>query len=59
MTNTTAHDILDMSKEGHSPAAILEYVTSTGMEFPDASYLVARVLKLDHEAQLDMEEAYN
>jgi hypothetical protein len=59
MINTTAHDILNMSSEGHSPAAILEYVTSTGMEFPDASNLVARVLKLDHEEQLDMEEAYN
>jgi hypothetical protein len=58
MTNT-ATEILAMQAEGHSPATILEYITSTGVEFCDASYLVSRVLKLDHEAQLDMEEAYN
>ena len=58
-TITIANDIHDMNKEGHSAAAILEYVTGTGMEFPDASHLVARVLKLDHDEQMDMEEAYN
>jgi hypothetical protein len=56
---TLAKDIIAMNDEGHSAAAILEYVTSEGLEFCDASWLVSRVLKLSHEAQLDMEEAYN
>lgn len=58
-TNTAlALEILAMHQEGHSDAAILEYVTSEGVEFPDASALVARVLKLDHAAQLEMENNY-
>ena len=62
MTHTASNlaiNIREMRDEGHSDAAILEYVTSAGVEFPDASELVRRVLKLDHEAQLEMEENYN
>lgn len=50
--------IKDMDTEGHSHAEILEYVTSEGIDFCDASWLVTRVLKLTHEQQLDMEDAY-
>ena len=51
-------NIKDMDTEGHSHAEILEYVTGKGVEFCDASWLVTRVLKLTHEQQLDMEDAY-
>jgi len=55
----TILNIKAMDDEGHSAAVILEYVTGEGMDFCDASWLVSRVLKLTHEQQLDMEEAYN
>ena len=50
--------ILAMKEEGHAPEDILRYVTGEGVEFPDATYLVARVLKLSHEDHLEMEENY-
>lgn len=51
-------NILEMHQEGHSNSAILEYVTSEGVEFPDASALVTRVLKLSYDEQMEMEDCY-
>jgi hypothetical protein len=51
-------NIKAMHSEGHSNWAILEYVTSEGIEFCDASYLVSRILRLDSDEVLEMEENY-
>jgi hypothetical protein len=51
-------NILAMRREGYCNAAILEYVTSEDVEFPDASALVTRVLKLTYDEQMDMEDCY-
>jgi hypothetical protein len=48
-----------MAKECNSNWAILEYVTSEGIEYPDAVYLVTRALRLDDEEVEEMEDRYN
>ena len=61
MKNTTqlAHDCIAMDRECNSAWAILAYVTSEGIEYPDAVYLVTRALKLDDESVFEMEDRYS
>jgi hypothetical protein len=47
-----------MRKECNSTWEILEYVTSEGVEYPDAVYLVTRALRLDDEEVAEMEDRY-
>ena len=47
-----------MAKECNSNWEILEYVTSEGIEYPDAVYLVTRALRLDDEEVFEMEDRY-
>ena len=48
-----------MAKECNSNWEILEYVTSEGIEYPDAVYLVTRALRLDDEEVAEMEDRYD
>lgn len=48
----------EMRKEHNSTWEILEYVTSEGVEYPDAVYLVTRALRLDDEEVFEMEDRY-
>jgi hypothetical protein len=45
-----------MRKEHNSNWEILEYVTSEGVEYPDAVYLVTLALRLDDDEVAEMEE---
>jgi hypothetical protein len=47
-----------MRRERNSTWEILEYVTSEGIEYPDAVYLVTRALRLDDEEVAEMEDRY-
>ena len=47
-----------MHRECNSHWEILEYVTSEGIEYPDAVYLVTRALRLDDEEVAEMEDRY-
>jgi hypothetical protein len=55
---TIAKTCIEMSKECNSTWEILEYVTSEGIEYPDAVYLVTRALRLDDEEVAEMEDRY-
>tara|TARA_R110000868_G_C10416277_1_gene722853 strand:+ start:217 stop:411 length:195 start_codon:yes stop_codon:yes gene_type:complete len=48
-----------MAKECNSNWEILEFVTSEGVEYPDAVYLVTRALRLDDEEVAEMEDRYD
>jgi hypothetical protein len=48
-----------MAKECNSNWEILEYVTSEGIEYPEAVYLVTRALRLDDEEVAEMEDRYD
>lgn len=59
MTNTElALNIVAMIEEGMQPIDCLNYVIGEGVEYSDAIWLVTRVLKLDNDAVLEMEECY-
>jgi len=59
MTNTElALNIVAMIEEGMQPIDCLNYVVGEGVEYSDAIWLVTRVLKLDNDAVLEMEERY-
>jgi hypothetical protein len=47
-----------MRKECNSNWEILEYVTSEGVEYPDAVYLVTRALRLGDDEVAEMEDRY-
>jgi hypothetical protein len=51
-------EILDMARNGMEPIDCLYTATSFGMEYPDAVYFVARVLKLSNTAIAELEAAY-
>ena len=53
-----AKTCIEMHKECNSNWEILEYVTSEGIEYPDAVYLVTRALRLDDEEVFEMEDRY-
>ena len=53
-----AKTCIEMQKECNSTWEILEYVTSEGIEYPDAVYLVTRALRLDDEEVFEMEDRY-
>ncbi len=48
-----------MRKECNSNWEILEFVTSEGIEYPDAVYLVTRALRLDDEEVFEMKDRYD
>jgi hypothetical protein len=54
-----AHECQAMAKECNSNWEILEFVTSQGVEYPDAVYLVTRALRLDAEEVAEMEDRYD
>jgi hypothetical protein len=54
-----ALECLAMSRECYSNWEILEFVTSEGIEYPEAVYLVTRALKLDDDEVFDMEDRYS
>lgn len=54
-----AHECQAMAKECNSNWEILEFVTSQGVEYPDAVYLVTRALRLDAEEIAEMEDRYD
>ena len=58
-TATIAKTCIEMRKECNSNWEILEYVTSEGIEYPDAVYLVTRALRLDDEEVSEMEDRYD
>jgi hypothetical protein len=47
-----------MAGECYSNWEVLEFVTSEGVEYSDAVYLVTRALKLDDEEVFEMEDRY-
>lgn len=53
-----AKTCIEMQKECNSSWEILEYVTSEGIEYPDAVYLVTRALRLDDDEVFEMEDRY-
>jgi len=53
-----AKDCIAMNRECNSTWEILEYVTSQGIEYPDAVHLVTRALRLDDEEVFEMEDRY-
>ena len=58
-TATIAKICIEMRKECNSNWEILEYVTSEGIEYADAVYLVTRALRLDDEEVAEMEDRYD
>jgi len=56
---TIAKTCIEMHKEGFSNWEVLEYVTSEGVEYPDAVYLVTCALRLDDEQVFEMEDRYD
>lgn len=56
--STLALELVDMEAEGMQPIDCLYYATSSGMEYPDAVYLVSRVFKLDNDELADLEAEY-
>ena len=48
----------EMASECYSNWEVLEFVTSEGVEYSDAVYLVTRALKLDDEEVFEMEDRY-
>lgn len=58
-TTQLAKDCQAMAKECNSNWEILEFVTSEGIEYPDAVYLVTRALRLDDEEVAEMEDRYD
>jgi hypothetical protein len=53
-----AINVYQMKKEGMQPLDCLRYVTGEGFEYPDAVWLVTRVLQLDDDAVFEMEDQY-
>jgi hypothetical protein len=54
-----ALNVYQMKNEGKQPLDCLRYATDEGrLEYPDAVWLVTRVLKLDDDAVFEMEESY-
>lgn len=57
-TTKLSLDFIAMINEGMQPLDCLRYATDEGIEYPDAVWLVSRVLKLDDDAVFEMEESY-
>jgi hypothetical protein len=57
-TTKLSLDFVAMINEGMQPLDCLRYATDEGIEYPDAVWLVTRVLKLDDDAVFEMEESY-
>lgn len=52
----TKADIKTMHRDGESPADCLIATVRSGVEYPDAVWLVKDALKLDEESYNEMEE---
>jgi hypothetical protein len=57
-TSKLALDFVAMINEGMEPSDCLRYATDEGIEYPDAVWLVSRILKLDDDAVEYMEDRY-
>lgn len=57
-TSKLSRNFVAMITEGMEPLDCLRYATDEGIEYPDAVWLVTRVLKLDDDAVFEMEESY-
>lgn len=51
-------DAKDMWRNGESPTDILRAATHTGIEYPDAVWLVSSTLRMDEDEREDMEHKY-
>lgn len=54
----TKQDAKTMSRNGDAPSDILRAATASGVEYPDAVWLVTDALRLDSEAADEMEDHY-
>lgn len=57
-TSKLALDFVAMINEGMKPLDCLCHAIDEGIEYPDAVWLVSRVLKLDADARREMEMDY-
>lgn len=53
-----AKDVRELRMNGEAPMDILTEVVQSGMEYPDALWLVTRVLNLDAESVAELEADY-
>ncbi len=58
MTRLTKQDIKTMFLNGESPTDCLRAATHSGVEYPDAVWLVTDALRLDSESVDEMEAGY-
>jgi hypothetical protein len=55
----TRKDIKQAKQDGYSDWEILHQVVASGVEFPDASYLVSQALNMNSEQREQMERDYD
>lgn len=58
MAKLTKQDIKTMHRNGESPTDCLRAATHSGVEYPDAVWLVKDALRLDSESVDEMETDY-
>lgn len=58
MGTLTKHEIKQMYHDGESPVDILTAAIQTGIEYPDAVWLVSSTLRMDEDEREDMEHKY-
>jgi hypothetical protein len=58
MARLTKQDIKTLSRNGESPTDCLREATRSGVEYPDAVWLVTDALRLDKESVAEMERDY-
>lgn len=56
---TSRASIKALSKQGNSDWEILTMVIKSGVEFPDAEWLVSDALKMDDEQRQEMVDKYD
>ena len=59
MRTLTKHEIKQMYRDGESPVDILRAATQTGIEYPDAEWLVSSTLRLDEDEREEMRANYD
>ncbi len=58
MARITKDEVRVMHRNGESPAGCLRAATASGVEYPDATWLVTDALKLKSDEVDEMEENY-
>lgn len=58
-TVITRKDVRQMWRDGDTAFSILTAAIQSGLEYPDAFYMVTSELKMDHEGAAELKDGYD